>query len=63
MVKSYRADLIAGKKFEDFLEVVLSEDNDVLSVKYGINRYLNEGDTPSSTIIREVAVEQQIEYK
>jgi hypothetical protein len=49
---SIKAELIANKNFEDFLEFAISEDNDVIAVKYGINRYLKNHETPNPTTIR-----------
>lgn len=56
-----RTDLVSGRNVEDFLEIAISENNDILSVKYGVNRVLTGGEQPEQTIIREVTISQPLE--
>jgi hypothetical protein len=53
--------LVAGKNVQDFLEVAISENNDILSVKYGVNRVLDAGEQSEATAIREVSLSQPLE--
>ena len=56
-----RTDLVSGRNIQDFLEVAISENNDILSVKYGVNKVLTGGEHPEQTVIREVTISQPIE--
>jgi hypothetical protein len=52
-------DLINNKDFEDFVEVVLTENTDIASIKYGVSKYLSKGEIASPTVLREVGVTSQ----
>ena len=61
-LKNKRADLVSDKRHEDFLEIAFGENNEILSIKYGLNKKLQEGENPNPTVIKEVFLSQQFEY-
>jgi len=57
---------VSGRSFEDFLEVAFGEhDNiiDVIGIKYGIVRYLKDGQQGLQTEIHESKVANSQEYR
>ena len=53
--------MVSDKNFEDFLELAISENNDILGIKYGLNKRLKEGENANPTVIKEVVMGQQLE--
>jgi len=58
---SIKANLVSGKSFEDFVEVAFGEHDDIIGIKYGISKYLQEGQQGQQTLIAESKVASQFE--
>lgn len=54
--------MVSNKNFEDFLELAISENKDILGIKYGLNKRIKEGELANPTVIKEVEIGQQLEY-
>lgn len=42
-----------NRAFEDFIEILRSETNEISAIKYGINKYITEGAIMTGTSVRE----------
>ena len=51
IIKSYA--LVNNRAFEDFIEILRSETNEISAIKYGINKYITEGAIMTGTSVRE----------